>query len=142
MEKRKGEKRMKIEELYFSTRVYNCLKRKGINTVEQLAAVTERELMGIRSFGVECLKEVREKIAVYKEHVPEKQLPEIVADAVADPMPIVTEREQQTVRLPEELIRAVEILKEEYEKTKNNPYIYNPIAWALYHAWKRIDSRR
>lgn len=133
---------MKIEELNFSTRVYNCLKRKGINTVEQLATVPEPDLMKIRSFGVECLKEVREKIAVYKEHVPEKQLPEIVAAAVADPMPIVTEREQQTVRLPEELIRAVEILKEEYEKTKNNPYIYNPIAWALYHAWKRIDSRR
>lgn len=44
---------MEIEELHFSTRVYNCLKRKGINTVEQLAAVTERELLGIRSFGVE-----------------------------------------------------------------------------------------
>ena len=128
---------MKIEELHFSTRVYNCLKRKGINTVEQLAAVPEPELMKIRSFGVECLKEVREKIAVYKEHVPE-----IVANTVAESIPIATEREKQSVHLPEELIRAVEILKEEYEKTKNNPYIYNPIAWALYHAWKRIDSRR
>ena len=133
---------MKIEELNFSTRVYNCLKRKGINTVEQLATVPEPDLMKIRSFGVECLKEVREKIAAYKEHVPEKQLPEIVANTVVGPIPFATEREKQLVHLPEELIRAVEILKEEYEKTKNNPYIYNPIAWALFHAWKRIDSRR
>ena len=133
---------MKIEEMHVSTRVYNCLKRKGINTVEQLATVPEPDLMKIRSFGVECLKEVREKIAAYKEHVPEKQLSEIVANTVAESIPIATEREKQSVHLPEELIRAVEILKEEYEKTKNNPYIYNPIAWALFHAWKRIDSRR
>lgn len=133
---------MEIEELHFSTRVYNCLKRKGINTVEQLATVPEPDLMKIRSFGEECLKEVREKIAVYKEHVPEKPLPKITDDKVAESIPFATEREKQSVHLPEELIRAVEILKEEYEKTKNNPYIYNPIAWALYHAWKRIDSRR
>lgn len=134
---------MKIEELNFSTRVYNCLKRKGINTVEQLATVPEPDLMKIRSFGVECLKEVREKIAAYKEHAADDQpLPEIVANTVVESIPLATEREKQSVHLPEELIRAVEILKEEYEKTKNNPYIYNPIAWALFHAWKRIDSRR
>ena len=133
---------MKIEELHFSTRVYNCLKRKGINTAEQLAAVPEPELMKIRSFGVECLKEVREKIAVYKEHVPEKQLPEIVANTVAESIPLATEREKQSVHLPEELIRAVEILKEEYEKTTNKTFIHNPIAWALYHTWRRIESGR
>ena len=133
---------MKIEELHFSTRVYNCLKRKGINTVEQLAAVPEPELMKIRSFGAECLKEVREKIAVYKEHVPEKQLPKITDDKVAESIPFATEREKQSVHLPEELIRAVEILKEEYEKTTNKTFIHNPIAWALYHTWKRIESGR
>lgn len=133
---------MKIEELQLSTRVYNCLKRKGINTVEQLAAVPEPELMKIRSFGAECLKEVREKIAVCKEHVPEKQLPEIVANTVAESIPFATEREKQSVHLPEELIRAVEILKEEYEKTTNKTFIHNPIAWALYHTWRRIESGR
>ena len=53
---------MKIEELHFSVRTYNCLKRKGIDTVEQLAFMTDEELMSIRSFGIGHLREVHEKL--------------------------------------------------------------------------------
>ena len=133
---------MKIEKLHLSTRVYNCLKRKGIDTVEALSMVPEQDLMKIRSFGAECLKEVREKMAVYKDYIPEKPMPEMKPDPVAEPIQIVTRREKQVVYLPEEFGHAIDILKEEYEKTRNNPYIHNPIAWALYHTWRRIDSRR
>lgn len=54
---------MKIEELNLSVRTYNCLKRRKIDTVEQLSIMTDDDLMCIRNFGQRCLAEVREKIA-------------------------------------------------------------------------------
>lgn len=36
--------------------------------------------------------------------------------------------------------RAVEILREEYEKACKNPVIRNPVAYALYQTWKRADD--
>ena len=53
---------MKIDELEFSTRTYNCLKRARIDTVEQLLTKSDAELMKIRCFGTGCLVEVHEKI--------------------------------------------------------------------------------
>lgn len=53
---------MKIDELEFSVRTYNCLKRAGIDTVEKLLTKSDAELMKIRCFGTGCLAEVHEKI--------------------------------------------------------------------------------
>lgn len=53
---------MKIDELDFSVRTYNCLKRAGIDTVEQLLEKSDDDLMRISCFGVRCLNEVHEKI--------------------------------------------------------------------------------
>ena len=53
---------MKIEELHFSVRTYNCVKRSRIDTVEQLQAMTDDELKQIRGFGWKCFKEVRQVI--------------------------------------------------------------------------------
>lgn len=53
---------MKIEELHFSVRTYNCLKRSRIDTVEKLQVMTDEELMKIRGFGIGCLMEVRRTI--------------------------------------------------------------------------------
>lgn len=53
---------MKIEELHFSVRTYNCLKRSRIDTVEQLQVMTDDELKKIRGFGLKCFKEVRQVI--------------------------------------------------------------------------------
>lgn len=53
---------MKIEELHFSVRTYNCLKRSRIDTVEQLQVMTDDELKQISGFGLKCLKEVRQVI--------------------------------------------------------------------------------
>lgn len=53
---------MKIEELNFSVRTYNCLKRKHIDTVEQLQILSDEELMRIRGFGIGCLMEVQQKV--------------------------------------------------------------------------------
>ena len=57
-----GELAMPIEELQFSVRSYNCLKREGVNTVGDLVQKTEQELMDIRNFGQKSIDEVRSKL--------------------------------------------------------------------------------
>lgn len=52
-----------IEDLEFSMRSYNCLKREQIDTVGQLAARTESDLLDIRNFGDKSITEVKEKLA-------------------------------------------------------------------------------
>ena len=49
-----------IEELNFSTRTYNCLKRSGINTVYDLICRTEEDMMKVRNLGIKGVDEVRE----------------------------------------------------------------------------------
>lgn len=53
---------MPIEDLDLSVRSYNCLKREGINNVNQLVALSESELMNIRNFGQKSVDEVKEKL--------------------------------------------------------------------------------
>ena len=67
VEKEEGKKEkvleMSIEELDLSVRSYNCLKRAGINTVEDLANKTEDEMMKVRNLGRKSLEEVLNKMA-------------------------------------------------------------------------------
>ncbi|WGD36719.1 DNA-directed RNA polymerase subunit alpha [Lysinibacter sp. HNR] len=51
-----------IEDLDLSVRSYNCLKREGINTVSELVALSEAQLMNIRNFGQKSVFEVRDKL--------------------------------------------------------------------------------
>lgn len=53
---------MMIEDLDLSVRSYNCLKRAGIQTVEELTMKTEEEMMRIRNLGKKSLKEVKDKL--------------------------------------------------------------------------------
>ena len=52
-----------IEELDFSVRSYNCLKREGIGTVGDLIQRTEQDLLDIRNFGQKSIDEVKAKLA-------------------------------------------------------------------------------
>ena len=54
---------MTIEELDLSVRSYNCLKRAGINTLEELTRKTEEDMMKVRNLGKKSLAEVKEKLA-------------------------------------------------------------------------------
>jgi len=54
---------MSIEELDLSVRSYNCLKRAGINNVEDLANKTEEDMMKVRNLGRKSLEEVLKKMA-------------------------------------------------------------------------------
>ena len=51
-----------IDDLDFSVRAYNCLKRAGVNTLGDLTAKSEIEMMKIRNLGKKSLKEVIEKV--------------------------------------------------------------------------------
>ena len=53
---------MTIEELDLSVRSFNCLKRAGINTVEDLTKKTEEEMMRVRNLGKKSLEEVINKL--------------------------------------------------------------------------------
>jgi DNA-directed RNA polymerase subunit alpha len=53
---------MSIDELELSVRSYNCLKRAGINTVEELTNKTPEEMMKVRNLGRKSLEEVLLKL--------------------------------------------------------------------------------
>ncbi len=54
---------MPIEELDLSVRSYNCLKRAGINTVDELIKKTPDEMMKVRNLGKKSLQEIQNKLA-------------------------------------------------------------------------------
>lgn len=51
-----------IEELELSVRSYNCLKKEGINTLEQLITRSEADLLNIRNFGAKSIDEIKGKL--------------------------------------------------------------------------------
>lgn len=53
---------MNIDELELSVRSYNCLKRAGINTVEELCNRTSEDMMKVRNLGRKSLEEVLAKL--------------------------------------------------------------------------------
>jgi DNA-directed RNA polymerase subunit alpha len=53
---------MSIDELELSVRSYNCLKRAGINTVEELCSKTSDDMMKVRNLGRKSLEEVLAKL--------------------------------------------------------------------------------
>ncbi|MBO5852968.1 MAG: DNA-directed RNA polymerase subunit alpha, partial [Clostridia bacterium] len=56
---------MTIEDLDLSVRSFNCLKRAGINTVEDLTNKTEEDMMKVRNLGRKSLEEVIAKLASF-----------------------------------------------------------------------------
>ena len=52
-----------IEDMDFSVRSYNCLKREGVATVGELVQKTEQDLLDIRNFGQKSIEEVKQKLA-------------------------------------------------------------------------------
>lgn len=53
---------MSIEDLELSVRSFNCLKRAGISTVEDLINKSEAEMMKVRNLGKKSLDEVTNKL--------------------------------------------------------------------------------
>ena len=56
-------KELELDELELSVRAYNCLRRAGIRTVEDLCNKTEDDMMRVRNLGRKSLYEILEKMA-------------------------------------------------------------------------------
>ncbi len=52
-----------IEQLDLSVRSYNCLRKNGIEAVEQLVRCSEKDLLKIRNFGQKSMEEIKEKLS-------------------------------------------------------------------------------
>ena len=63
MTRKKKVLEMSIDELELSVRSYNCLKRAGINTVEELTNKTSEDMMKVRNLGRKSLEEVLAKLS-------------------------------------------------------------------------------
>lgn len=66
---KKGNKKLKkdilIEDLEFSVRTYNCLKRSGINAISDILEMTDEELHKVRNLSVRSFDEIKDKLADY-----------------------------------------------------------------------------
>lgn len=67
---------MKIEELDLSVRVWHCLKRAGIDTVEQLQGIPDKVLEQIRGMGAKGMEEIEEKLHRLKQAEPQIVAPD------------------------------------------------------------------
>jgi DNA-directed RNA polymerase alpha subunit len=63
-----------IEVLDLSVRAYNCLRRGDVYTVEQLARLSDEELLDIWALGKNTLDEIKQKLAAYLESHPQLQM--------------------------------------------------------------------
>ena len=54
-----------IEDLDFSVRAYNCLKRAGINTVEDLIKKSRGDMLKVKNLGIKSIDEVIAKLESY-----------------------------------------------------------------------------
>ena len=62
-----------IEDLHFSTRTYNCLKRVGIDTVQGIIPFTIGDILGIKNLGKQSAAEIHDKIKEYLDYQLEHQ---------------------------------------------------------------------
>ena len=54
---------MSIDDLDFSARSNNCLRRAGINTVDDLTQKSEEDMMKVRNLGRKSLDEIKKKLS-------------------------------------------------------------------------------
>lgn len=62
LEEKEQRKEVLIEELDFSVRAYNCLKREGITTLSELCAHREEDMLKLKNLGKKSFKEIKDKI--------------------------------------------------------------------------------
>ena len=64
-EKQRNPMTFSIDEIGFSVRTKNCLRRHGVKTIGELCNMTESEVNKIRNLGFNCLVEIKTKLAEY-----------------------------------------------------------------------------
>ena len=64
---------MSIDDMELSVRSYNCLKRAGINTIEDLTKRSKDDMLKVRNLGKKSLDEVIQKLESYGLHLKEQE---------------------------------------------------------------------
>lgn len=54
-----------ISELGLGIRAYNCLRKTGINTVEEVAELSDDDLLSIRHMGIKALQDIRTRLKIF-----------------------------------------------------------------------------
>lgn len=119
----------RIEELDFSVRTYNCLKKANVLTMHELVQLTEADLMNIRNFGRKSLNEVRDKLESLNlslrassehgalrilpqgpddEDLPEDELDDAALETEADEAADLEEEAEESEETEEAAVEAVE----------------------------------
>ncbi len=88
-----------IDELLLSVRSYNCLKRAGVESVEELRDMSDKELLGIRNLSRKCFEEIKQALAEF------------------DRKPRIKEEQKNYSEMLDELI-GLEAVKTQVEKIK------------------------
>lgn len=81
-----GMEAVKVDALEFSVRTGNCLRQAGIQTLGDLVAQSEDDLLGIRHFGRKSLREVRDVLANFNLQLAHPGDPRQRRDSPTNPM--------------------------------------------------------
>ncbi|MBD2281400.1 DNA-directed RNA polymerase subunit alpha C-terminal domain-containing protein [Aphanizomenon flos-aquae] len=112
-----------IEELQLSTNTYNLIKGQQINTVGELIAISENELLKIRGFGQKALTEIKDALK-RRLGIDFPQLPDVDSDFTSDTQSPITDEEQaeKNKQSHEEYVQ--KYLTPKPEKQRLDPAIY------------------
>lgn len=94
-----------IDELNFSVRTYNVLKRAGVDTIEEIQSMSDVELAMIRNFSKRCMDEVHSKLEEYERNNSERHLCDVAQDESYcinnDEVSVVIEHHENVINPPE-----------------------------------------
>lgn len=123
-----GSRGTEIEELDLSVRAYNCLKRAGITTLEQLSMMTIEDFLHVRNLGRKSMEEVIKKLKEYGIEIKEEREEPLIenSDSVEDEFAekvvgLATKR----VEVREQDRRANELEEQYEEHLPKNPHTFD-----------------
>lgn len=114
----------RIEDLNLSVRAYNCLKRAGIDTIEQLKGCNQDELLRIRNLGKKCIDEITYKLScVENAKVETDDAEKYILTMSGKQLEVINKALEWFFRLQMGQFSdyATEVSRNGYEYDKNNP---------------------
>ena len=109
-----------VEALGLSVRTFNCLKRRGINTVEQLEQMSNSDLFGIRNLSLKGIEEIKEVLRRYRKYPELFEEAEFDEDSEDEKAPRSSEGADEEVSLENESILEDENTKSDELRTGRN----------------------
>lgn len=93
-----------IDDLDLSVKTYNCLRKAGIDTINEVATMTDDELIKVKNVSSKTLKEIKEKLDIVENDVPYPAKEEIVPEHIET----VTKVDENVFEEPKSVFETVE----------------------------------